>query len=505
MKGESGVKRYVFGRLLRSLISLFLVTTITYVMIFSLVPKKTVFSNDPAYSKMASKPDARIDYENTIYRRMGYVDYLDSKSLQKKAAKFDESVTVFGTKKNKEVYQKWAAKEYGNWKIKQFQISNNFYAIRDISLVERVWRFYSKLIQVDHPWRIKNSDNPDLKRGYRFSNDSVGGVALIGSGTKYKYQIYFDGHFPFIHQNMIKIYLGESYPTFSGRGVMDVISSGQGETQMSEVTFPKGGKQVSPVNIHTAQYQPLKNMDSMTRSKFGNDPYSKTENFYKDPSMMNISLRMGIISIIFIYVLGIPMAILMARYKSQWIDGLCTGLITLLISIPSLAIIYFLRFIGSSFFGLPDLFPVLGARSVVSYVMPTLILGALGISIVVIWARRYLIDQRSSDYVKFARAKGLSEMEISRNHVLKNAMIPIVQGIPLAIILTFQGATMTETIFATPGMGKMLPDSIIFHNNSIVVGLVFIFTLLAVLAVFVGDLLMTFIDPRIKLDTKGGK
>jgi oligopeptide transport system permease protein len=116
-----------------------------------------------------------------------------------------------------------------------------------------------------------------------------------------------------------------------------------------------------------------------------------------------------------------------------------------------------------------------------------------------------MIDQQSSDYVKFARAKGLSEKEISRRHVLKNALIPIVQGVPMAVILTIQGATMTETIFSAPGMGKMLPDSILHHNNAMVVGLVFLFTFLGVMAVFVGDLFMTFIDPRIKLDSKGGK
>jgi oligopeptide transport system permease protein len=469
-------------------------------MIFSLIPRRSVFSVDPIYSsKMTKTQDVRIDYEDSVFSHMGYIDYLDSKALQNKAEQVDKSVSVAINKKNKNIYNKWAKLQRDRWKIKQFPTSKRFYATREIPLLERVGRFYSRLIQIDHPWRIHDKDNPNLKRGYKISNDKIGGFALVGSGTKYKYQVYFDKHFPFIHQNIVHLYLGESYPSFSGWEVMDVIANGQGQTVASKVTFPTGKKQISPINIHTAQYQSLSKVDSITKAKFGKDPYSKTDNFYQDPSMLSISFRMGFISLVIVYILGVPLATAMARFKSSWIDKLGTGVITLLISIPSLAVIYFWRFVGSSFFGLPDLFSTLGAQNVYSYILPIIILAMINITNIVMWTRRYMIDQQSADYVKFARAKGLSEREISKNHILKNAIIPIVQGIPSMIILTIQGATMTENIFVVPGMGKMLPDAIIIHNNSMVVGLVFLFTLLAVAGVFVGDLLMIMIDPRINL------
>jgi oligopeptide transport system permease protein len=498
------MKGYILGRLLRSFISIFLVTTLTYMMIFSLVPRRSVFSTDPIYSKMTKTQDMRVDYEDNVFNQMGYIDYLDSKALQNKAEQVDKSVSVAVNKKNKNIYNKWAKLQRGRWEIKQFPISKRFYATREIPLLERVVRFYSRLIQIDHPWRIHDKDNPDLKRGYKISNDKAYGFALVGSGTKYKYQVYFDKHFPFIHQNIVHLYLGESYPSFSGREIMDVIANGQGQTVTNEITFPTGKKQISPVNIHTAQYQ-LSKADSITKAKFGKDPYSKTDNFYQDPSMLSISSKMGFISLVIVYVLGVPLAALMARFKSSWIDKLGTGAITLLISIPSLAIIYFFRFVGSSLFGWPDLFSTLGAQNVYSYILPIIILAMINITNIVMWTRRYMIDQQSADYVKFARAKGLSEREISQNHILKNAIIPIVQGMPSMIILMIQGATMTESIFVIPGMGKMLPDAIIGHNNSMVVGLVFLFTLLAVVGVFIGDLLMIMIDPRINLRVKGGK
>ena len=137
--------------------------------------------------------------------------------------------------------------------------------------------------------------------------------------------------------------------------------------------------------------------------------------------------------------------------------------------------------------------------------MPVLILALLQTPSLMMWLRRYMIDQSNADYVKFARAKGLSQHEIFRNHILRNAIIPIVNGIPGSIILCISGALITESAFAVPGMGKMLPDAIKQTNNNMVITLVFIFTALSILSVLIGDLLMTVVDPRISLTEKGGE
>ena len=115
-----------------------------------------------------------------------------------------------------------------------------------------------------------------------------------------------------------------------------------------------------------------------------------------------------------------------------------------------------------------------------------------------------MIDQESADYVKFAKAKGLSQKEIFRRHIMRNAIIPIVHGIPANIILTITGAVLTETVFAIPGTGKLLPDAITDHNNQMIVALTMIFTALSIISVLLGDLLMTAIDPRIQLTEKEG-
>ena len=114
-----------------------------------------------------------------------------------------------------------------------------------------------------------------------------------------------------------------------------------------------------------------------------------------------------------------------------------------------------------------------------------------------------MLEVLDSDYIKFARAKGLSQKEIFNRHILKNAIIPFVNGLPSSVVLCISGAVITESVFAIPGMGKMLPDSIKIYNNNMVITLTFIFTTLSIFSLLLGDILMTLVDPRIQLSAKG--
>ena len=220
--------------------------------------------------------------------------------------------------------------------------------------------------------------------------------------------------------------------------------------------------------------------------------------------MLVSSSIVGLIGLALSYLIAVPLGSYMARFKNTLFDSISTGALTFLMSLPTIALVYIIRLIGSAI-GLPDSFPILGAGDWRSYVLPAVILGLLSAPWTAVWIRRYMIDLQSQDFVRFARAKGLSEQEISNKHIFKNAMVPLVSSIPGAIIGVITGATLTETIFAFPGMGKMLIDSVKASNNSMVVGLVFIFTCLSIFALLLGDILMTMLDPRIKLTSKGGK
>lgn len=499
------MKKYILMRILRSLVSIFLVTTVVYGIVYTLVPKKLIFKNDPNYNKMVTTPDKKSDYENTIFERMGYIDYLTSKELQNEASKTYKEVTTTPTAANKKIYQDFLAAKGGHWQLHQFKESKAFYATRNISIFERVWHFYSNLIVIDHPWKVKDASNPDLPRYVRFENDPSVGPALVGSGTYHKYLLYVNHNFPFVHQNIVTLNLGRSYPTYANQPVTRVITQKQGKTVQSEVTFPNGRTRHSAIDMTSRTYLSPDKADSQAKRNFGkDDAYTATQNNFSEPSMLENSFIIGIIGVLVAYVVGLPIGMLMSRYKDTWFDRLSTGAMTLMLALPSIALIYIIRSVGSSL-GLPDSFPTLGASSPLSYVLPALVLGILSVPGIVIWFRRYMVDQQASDYVRFARAKGLSEAEISQKHLFKNAMVPISNGIPSSIAMTIVGATLTETIFAFPGMGKMLIDSVRAANNSMVVGLVFIFTVVSVFSLLLGDILMTIFDPRIRLTSKGGK
>ena len=493
------MKKYIFMRILRSLVSIFLVTTLTYTIIYTLTPRNLIFKNDPNYNKIAKTKDSKLNYEYTVYDRMGYVEYLDSKALKEKASKEDSSVTVDPTEANEKIYKKYIANLGNGWKLNRFPESKGFYAVREVPVFERVIGFYGNLIQIDHPNVIKDASNPKLERYIRIENDPAIGWSVVGSGTKHKYLLYFNGQFPFIHQNFVSLNLGESYPTYSNTPVLQVITQGQGTTKKSEV-------KESSINIYSRTYKSPSKADAQDIARFGKgDAYTATLSNYENPSMIVSSAIIGLIGIAIAYLIAIPLGSYMALLKNTWFDSASTATLTFMMSLPTIALVYIVRLAGSSI-GLPDSFPVLGAQDWRSYVLPSVILGLLSAPGLAVWIRRYMIDLHSQDFVRFARAKGLSEKEISRKHIFKNAMVPIVTGIPVQLVLVISGATLTETVFAFPGMGKMLIDSIKASNNTMVVGLVFIFTVLAVFGAMAGDILMVMVDPRIKLTTKkGGK
>ena len=136
------------------------------------------------------------------------------------------------------------------------------------------------------------------------------------------------------------------------------------------------------------------------------------------------------------------------------------------------------------------------------YVLPIVSLALPSIAGLMQWLRRYMIDQMSSDYVKFARSGGMSERGIFSKHILKNAAIPLIHGIPGTIIGAIVGGLITETVYSVPGTGRMLTSAINFYDNSVIVGLTAFYTSLSIISLILGDILMALVDPRISFTDK---
>lgn len=488
--------RYILQRLLKAVFSIFVVVSIVIIMVFTMIPRTKVMDLDTSYRKMTG--DNKTIYALQRYDELGYLDFVRIQEMCETESDDVATCKLSDSEENKRVIQVYEDKGYTVDKLR----NGTVYATHDYSTIELVANFWKKLIVIDTVNSVQDENNPDLERKIYIGLDHNGVPALMGSGTTHKYLIYFNSSFPFIHQNIISLDFGISYPTKAGSKTVEVINEGQGAQVTKEVTFPTGIVKESPLNLHTATYKA--NLDHLDTAKF-TDHYANCEAFYESPSMVNTSYIFGILSLVIAYVLAIPSGIAMARNKDKLTDKIGVVFINLVTAMPSLAVIFLIREIGAKA-GLPDKFPLLGFKDIRSYITPVIILAVINMPSLMTWTRRYMIDQSNADYVKFARSKGLSQKEIFSKHILKNAIIPIVNGLPSSVILCISGALITESAFAIPGMGKMLPDAINKMNNNMVITLTFIFASLAIIAVLIGDILMTLVDPRIQLATKkGGK
>jgi oligopeptide transport system permease protein len=169
-------------------------------------------------------------------------------------------------------------------------------------------------------------------------------------------------------------------------------------------------------------------------------------------------------------------------------------------AVPSLGYIFIFRAIGNKL-GLPTTFNMDNPTTLM-YVLPIISLALPSIANQMKWLRRYMIDQMNSDYVKFARSGGLSEGEIFAKHILKNAIIPVVHGIPAAVLFALTGAIITERVYLVPGIGNVLTTAINAYDNGVIVGVTLFYAVISVTAVILGDVLMSMMDPRISFTTK---
>ena len=324
--------------------------------------------------------------------------------------------------------------------------------------------------------------------------------AIIGNGTQHKYLLYFNSKFPYIHQNIVTINLGTSYSVNKGIDVFTTMTASQGTYERSTVTYPTGLVENSADDLHTATYMPGSLQTSKVYTARFTDDYTNTITVRDGMSKMGYSFVIGIIATVMSYFLGLPAGLAMARKKDKWFDKLGTVYIVFIIAVPSLAYIFLFKAIGGSL-GLPTTFDISNMDRLM-YILPIISLALPQVANLMKWSRRYMIDQMNSDYVKFARSGGLTENEIFSKHILKNASIPIVHGIPASVLYAMTGAIITERVYVVPGAGNLLTTAINQYDNGVIVGVTLFYALLSVISIILGDILMATVDPRISFTTK---
>ena len=218
---------------------------------------------------------------------------------------------------------------------------------------------------------------------------------------------------------------------------------------------------------------------------------------------MSVSLSIGLVSLAVSLVLGVVLGVLQARYKDKLFDHIGTGYTVVVNAVPRLVIYTIIMIAGASLLGLPMRYDATAEKPWLTMVLPVVCLSIGSTAGYMLWTRRYMVDELNKDYIRLAKLKGLSDRKVMFRHVLKNAFVPLAQYLPYSILLTVGGSLLVETFFAVPGMGPELTTAISRYDLNLVQGIVLLYATMGIIGVFLGDLLMTLIDPRIKLTGKG--
>lgn len=214
------------------------------------------------------------------------------------------------------------------------------------------------------------------------------------------------------------------------------------------------------------------------------------------------SLAIAIPAFIVGILVNITFALLLAFFRATYVDVWGVVLCVVLMSISAMFYIIGGQFLISKLW---HLVPISGYNdtdiSMVKFLILPVLIGVItGIGSGTRWYRTIFLEEMGKDYVRTARAKGLSEIRVLFRHVLKNALIPILTGIVVVIPFLFMGSLLTESFFGIPGLGSYTIEAISSQDFAIVKAMVFLGTVLYIVGLILTDISYTLVDPRVRLE-----
>ena len=294
---------------------------------------------------------------------------------------------------------------------------------------------------------------------------------------------------------------------FGGSSTTD--SSSRGSSTVSDEVMAALNKQYGfDKPIHTRYFIWLKNIVTFD---FG-------ESFtYEEPvidvitSKFPVSIMFGIASLILGYIVSIPLGIIKAVKHESVFDKLTSFLLFLAYSVPPfmLAILLIVFMAGGSFM---DLFPIGGVTSdsydelsfmrkildrIHHFILPLFCYTIGSFTSLTLLMKNSLLEEIKKDYIRTARAKGLDEKKVYLKHALRNALIPIVTGLGGFLTIFFAGSLLLETIFQLDGIGLLSYKSVLSRDYNVIMGLVFLQSVLFLVGNILSDLAYVIVDPRI--------
>ncbi|WP_017186174.1 oligopeptide ABC transporter permease [Alkalibacillus haloalkaliphilus] len=219
---------------------------------------------------------------------------------------------------------------------------------------------------------------------------------------------------------------------------------------------------------------------------------------------------LSLISVFFIYALGIPMGIISGRWNDKLIDQLITGYTYLGFATPLFIFALVTLWVFGFQFGW---FPTGGSVASglepgsIEYILskihhlllPGLSIALIGLVGTVQYLRSEIVDTKQKDFIITARAKGAPEQRIYNRHIFRNSVLPIAAFFGYEITMLITGSIFVEQIYSYPGMGALFIESILLRDYAVVTALVLLFGLAAILGALLSDIILSIVDPRIRI------
>jgi peptide/nickel transport system permease protein len=212
------------------------------------------------------------------------------------------------------------------------------------------------------------------------------------------------------------------------------------------------------------------------------------------------SLAIAIPGLIVGLFVNVTVAMLIAFFRASYIDTWAVIVAVAMMSISSLFYIIGGQFIFSKMLRLVPISGYDGGLNATKFLILPVIIGLIGgVGSGTRWYRTIFLDEIGKDYVRTARAKGLSELTVLFGHVLRNALVPILTGVVVVLPLLFMGSLITESFFSIPGLGSYTIDAINSQDFAIVRAMVFLGSFLYIIGLLLTDISYTWVDPRVRL------
>ena len=210
---------------------------------------------------------------------------------------------------------------------------------------------------------------------------------------------------------------------------------------------------------------------------------------------IGITLKLGILSVCLTMLLGIPIGILSATHRNSPLDYTATTVSIFLAAMPG----FWLALMCIILFSLKlKWLPTTGLSSWKHYILPVLCNGLMPLAVTTRMTRSSMLEVIRQDYIRTARAKGLSERKVIFRHALTNALIPIITVVGGQFSIIMGGSIVIESIFSIPGMGMLMVTAINGRNYPVVMGVTFIIALFVCIVNLLVDIIYAAVDPRIK-------